>query len=68
MTSSNDIESLMKICRRYEELVTSLCQSKQWFLYLGSWNIFEGVASRYFMYTAILHLLYSSFRWRRWYV
>jgi len=29
----------------------------------GSWTIFGGVASRYFTYTAVLHLLYSSFRW-----
>jgi len=29
----------------------------------GSWTIFGGVASRHFMYTAILHLLYSGFGW-----
>ena len=29
----------------------------------GSWTIFGGAANRYFMYTAILNLLYSSFRW-----
>jgi len=29
----------------------------------GSWTIFGGTASRYFMYTAVLHLLNSSFRW-----
>jgi len=28
----------------------------------GSWSIFGGVANRYFMYTAVLHFLYSSFR------
>jgi len=28
----------------------------------GSWIIFRGVASRYFRYTGVLHLLYSSFR------
>jgi len=27
------------------------------------WSIFGEVTSRYFMYTALLHLLYSSFRW-----
>jgi len=30
----------------------------------GSWTIFGGVANRRFMYTAVLHLLYSSFRWK----
>jgi len=29
----------------------------------GSWTIFGGVASWYFIYTTVLHLLYSSFRW-----
>ena len=29
----------------------------------GSWKIFWRVASRYFMYTDVLHLLYSGFRW-----
>jgi len=29
-------------------------------------HIFGGVASRYFMYTAVLHLLYTSFRWGLW--
>jgi len=29
----------------------------------GSWTIFGGVANRYFTYAAVLHLLYSSFRW-----
>jgi len=29
----------------------------------GSWTIFGGVASRFFMYTAVVHLHYSSFRW-----
>ena len=28
----------------------------------GSWTIFGGVANRYFMYTAVLHMLYSSFK------
>jgi len=28
----------------------------------GLWTIFGGVTSRFFMYTAVLHLLYSSFR------
>ena len=32
----------------------------------GSWTIFGGVAIRYFMYTAALHFLFSSFRWGRW--
>jgi len=26
-------------------------------------GIFEGVISTYFVYTAVLHLLYLSFRW-----
>jgi len=29
----------------------------------GVVNHFQRVASRYFMYTAVLHLLYSRFRW-----
>jgi len=28
-----------------------------------SWTIFGGVGSSYFMYTAVLYLLHSSFRW-----
>jgi len=30
----------------------------------GSWTIFVGVASRNFMYTAALYLLFSNFIWR----
>jgi len=29
----------------------------------GSWTMFGGVASRYFMYTAVWYLLYLSFIW-----
>ena len=32
----------------------------------GSWTIFGGVATRCFMHTAVLHLLYSSFDEGRW--
>jgi len=32
----------------------------------GSWIIFGEVTSRYFMYTAVLHSLYSSFCGGRW--
>ena len=35
----------------------------QWFSAWGSWTIFGGANGRYFMYRAVLHLLYSSFRW-----
>jgi len=35
----------------------------QWFSTWGLWTIFGRVTSRYFMYRAVLHLLYSSFRW-----
>jgi len=33
----------------------------QWFSTRGSWNIVGEAASRYLMYTAVLHLLHSSF-------
>jgi len=35
----------------------------QWFSTWGSWTIFGGATGRYFMYTAVVHLLYPSFRW-----
>jgi len=30
-------------------------------------NHFGGVASRFVMHTAVLHLVWSSFSWGRWY-
>jgi len=46
----------------------SLCLIKpmfwsRWLLFWVWWTIFGGVACRFFMHTAMLHLVWSSFRW-----